>query len=109
MTKSSVYNARTANMGFYASWALRSNFGCLHRCTLVRKRWNSVGLLVVILYFYFFIGQRFSADDFQIPQHRKAFFVVGNGIRILSNSTIKNKPTWINRYFKINNTLLYEP
>jgi hypothetical protein len=26
----------------------------------------SVGLLVVILYFYFFIGLQFSSDDFQI-------------------------------------------
>jgi hypothetical protein len=33
----------------------RSNFGSLHRCTLVRAERNSVELSVVILYFYFFM------------------------------------------------------
>ena len=63
-------------MGFYASRAGRLNFGCLHRCTLVRAGRNSVGLLVVILYFYFFIGLQFRAGQSTMPCLHKALFVV---------------------------------
>ena len=69
-------NARTANMGFCASRAGRSNFGILHRCTLVRAGRNSIGLLVVILYFYFFIGLQFRAGQATMPCLHKALFVM---------------------------------
>ena len=63
-------------MGFCASRAGRSNFVCLHRCTLVRAERNSIELLVVNLYFYFFIGLQFRAG--QTPRRclHKALFVV---------------------------------
>ncbi len=62
-------------MGFCASRAWRSNFGCLHRCTLVRAGRNSVGILVVILYFYFFIGLQFRAGQSTMPCLHKALLV----------------------------------
>ena len=65
-------------MGFCASRAGRSNFGCLHRCTLVRAGRNSVGLLVVILYFYFFIGLQFRAGQSTMPCLHKALNVSSN-------------------------------
>ena len=76
--ESAFYNikATAANMGFCASRAGRSNFGCLHRCTLVRAGRNSVGLLVVILYFYFFIGLQFRAGQTTMPCLHKALFVM---------------------------------
>ena len=69
------------NMGFCASRAWRSNFGCLHRCTLVRAWRNSVGLLVVILYFYFFIGLQFRAGQSTMPCLHKALFVSWNWMK----------------------------
>ena len=62
-------------MRFCASRAGRSNFGILHRCTLVRAGRNSVGLLVVNLYFYFFIGLQFRAGQSTMPCLHKALFV----------------------------------
>ena len=67
---------RTYNSGFCGSKAGRSNFRCLHRCTLVRAWQNSVGLLVVNLYFYFFIGLQFRAGQTTKPCLHKALFVI---------------------------------
>jgi len=39
-----------------------------------KHRWAFVGYLVNL----FFKRQQFWADDFQIPQHRQALFVMGN-------------------------------
>jgi hypothetical protein len=54
------------------------NFGCLHRCALVRAGRDGVGLLVVILYFYFFIGFQFRAGQSTVPCLHKALFVSSN-------------------------------
>jgi hypothetical protein len=45
---------------------------------IVRAGRNAVGLLVVILYFYFFIGLQFRAGQTTMPCLHKALFVVGN-------------------------------
>jgi len=47
----------------------------LHRCTLVRAGRNSVRLLFVNLYFYFFIGLQFRAGQSKMPCLHKALFV----------------------------------
>ena len=71
-------NRPAGNMGFCASRARSSNFGCLHRCTLVRAGRNSVELLVVNLYFYFLIGLQFRAGQSTMPCLHKALYVVVN-------------------------------
>jgi uncharacterized protein YjbI with pentapeptide repeats len=48
---------------------------------LVRAGRNSVGLLVVNLYFYFFIGLQFRAGQTTIPCLHKALFVVCNAMK----------------------------
>jgi hypothetical protein len=50
----------------------------MHRCTLVRAGRNAVGLLVAILYFYFFIGLRFQAGQSTMPCLHKALLVGSN-------------------------------
>jgi hypothetical protein len=62
----------------------------LHRCTLVRAGRNFIGLLVVILYFYFFIGLQFRADGILIPHHRQYLDVSCHKFRPLQRLTIIN-------------------
>ena len=69
----------------------RSNFGYLHRCTLVRAGRNSVGLLVVILYFYFFIGLQFRAGQSTMPCLHKALFVTSYAVGQLVVHNSKTK------------------
>jgi hypothetical protein len=55
---------------------------------VVRAGRNSVGLLVVNLYFYFFIGLQFRAGQTTMPCLHKALFVVCHFVATLSRQTV---------------------
>jgi hypothetical protein len=68
--------AQTPNIGFcnIGAEAIPISIGSLFGFGSGRS--FSIWLFVLIFIFGFSIGQRFRAEDFQIPQHRKALSLV---------------------------------
>ena len=55
---------------------------------------------LLYLYICFSIGQRFRAEDFQIPQHRKALPLPASVADTLQNSPDQQKNKWKDRHLK---------
>jgi hypothetical protein len=70
-TKSTVHNIGFCNIG---AAAIPISIGSL--LGFGSGRSFSIWLFVLIFIFSFSIGQRFQAEEFQIPQHRKALSLV---------------------------------
>jgi hypothetical protein len=66
---------RTPNMGFCASRGWRWSIGSLQGCAFVRAEGNSIGLLVVTLYFYFIIRLQLLGWRTMNPCLHKALYV----------------------------------
>ena len=65
--KSNTDRTTSANMGIAASGAGRLNFGCLHRCTLVRADEFQFGFLLLTSTLYFQLGSGSGLDVIKYP------------------------------------------